>query len=37
MGFVPYTGGTLEDTRGYIAAQHKAWSTLVREIGLEPE
>jgi tripartite-type tricarboxylate transporter receptor subunit TctC len=37
MSFVPYGGGTLQDTRDYIAAQHKAWGTLVHEIGLQPE
>jgi tripartite-type tricarboxylate transporter receptor subunit TctC len=37
MGFVPYGGGTLEQTRAYVEAQHKAWGTLVHEIGLKPE
>jgi len=37
MGFVPYGGGTLKQTQDYIDAQHKAWGTLVREIGLKPE
>jgi tripartite-type tricarboxylate transporter receptor subunit TctC len=37
MGFVPYAGGTLNDTQDYIQAQHKAWGTLVKEIGLQPE
>jgi tripartite-type tricarboxylate transporter receptor subunit TctC len=37
MGFVPYGGGTLEQTRAYVQAQHKAWGTLVHEIGLKPE
>jgi tripartite-type tricarboxylate transporter receptor subunit TctC len=37
MGFVPYGGGTLQQTQDYIDAQHKAWATLVREIGLQPE
>ena len=37
MGFVPYAGGTLKDTQDYIQTQHKAWGTLIREIGLQPE
>jgi tripartite-type tricarboxylate transporter receptor subunit TctC len=37
MGFVPYGGGTLKQTQDYIDAQHKAWGTLVHEIGLQPE
>jgi tripartite-type tricarboxylate transporter receptor subunit TctC len=37
MGFVPYGGGTLKETQDYIDAQHKAWGTLVHEIGLQPE
>jgi tripartite-type tricarboxylate transporter receptor subunit TctC len=37
MGFVPYGGGTLKDTQDYVQAQHKAWGTLVHEIGLQPE
>lgn len=37
MGFVPYGGGTLKGTQDYIAAQYKAWGTLVQEIGLAPE
>ena len=37
MGFVPYGGGTLKDTQDYVQAQHKAWGTLVHEIGLKPE
>jgi tripartite-type tricarboxylate transporter receptor subunit TctC len=37
MSFVPYGGGTLRQTQDYIEAQHKAWATLVREIGLQPE
>jgi len=37
MGFVPYGGGTLKDTQDYVQAQHKAWATLVHEIGLQPE
>jgi tripartite-type tricarboxylate transporter receptor subunit TctC len=37
MGFVPYAGGTLEQTRDYVKAQHAAWGTLVHEIGLKPE
>jgi tripartite-type tricarboxylate transporter receptor subunit TctC len=37
MGFVPYGGGALKQTQDYIEGQHKAWATLVREIGLQPE
>ena len=37
MSFAPYVGGTLQQTQDYIEAQHKAWATLVREIGLQPE
>ena len=37
MGFVPYGGGTLKETQDYVQAQHKAWGTLVKEIGLQPE
>jgi tripartite-type tricarboxylate transporter receptor subunit TctC len=37
MGFVPYGGGTLKETQDYVQAQHKAWGTLVHEIGLQPE
>jgi tripartite-type tricarboxylate transporter receptor subunit TctC len=37
MSFVPYGGGTLRQTQDYVDAQHKAWATLVREIGLQPE
>ena len=37
MGFVPYGGGTLKETQDYIDSQHKAWATLVKEIGLQPE
>jgi tripartite-type tricarboxylate transporter receptor subunit TctC len=36
-GFVARSGGTLQEVRGYIDAQHKAWGTLVKEIGLQPE
>jgi tripartite-type tricarboxylate transporter receptor subunit TctC len=36
-GFVPYGGGTLRQTQDYIEGQHKAWATLVKEIGLQPE
>jgi tripartite-type tricarboxylate transporter receptor subunit TctC len=36
-GFVSRGGGTIEETRGYVAAQHAAWGKLVQEIGLQPE
>jgi tripartite-type tricarboxylate transporter receptor subunit TctC len=37
VGFVTRGAGTLQEVRGYIDAQHKAWATLVKEIGLQPE
>jgi tripartite-type tricarboxylate transporter receptor subunit TctC len=37
MGFASTRGGTLKEVDGYIQAQHKAWGTLVKEIGLQPE
>jgi len=29
--------GTVQQARDYVAAQHAAWGTLVKEIGLQPE
>jgi tripartite-type tricarboxylate transporter receptor subunit TctC len=37
MGFTSTRGGTLKEVDDYIQAQHKAWGTLVKEIGLQPE
>jgi tripartite-type tricarboxylate transporter receptor subunit TctC len=37
MGFTSTRGGTLKQVDDYIQAQHKAWGTLVKEIGLQPE
>ncbi|MBX9824502.1 MAG: tripartite tricarboxylate transporter substrate binding protein [Xanthobacteraceae bacterium] len=37
MGFTSTRGGTLSEVNDYIQAQHKAWGTLVKEIGLQPE
>ena len=37
MGFASTRGGTLKEVSDYIQAQHKAWGTLVKEIGLQPE
>ncbi len=37
IGFVSRGGGTIQQTSDYIAAQHKAWGNLVKEIGLQPE
>ena len=37
MGFSTDGAGTLQQARAYVDAQHKAWGTLVREIGIEPE
>jgi tripartite-type tricarboxylate transporter receptor subunit TctC len=36
-GFVPQGGGTLKEVSDYVQGQHKAWGTLVQEIGLQPE
>jgi len=37
MGFVPYSGGTLQQTHDYVRAQHAAWGALVKEIGITPQ
>lgn len=37
MGFVPYGGGTMQQSQDYVSAQHAAWGKLVNEIGLQPE
>ena len=37
MNFSTPGGGTLQQARDYVNSQHKAWSTLVTEIGLQPE
>jgi tripartite-type tricarboxylate transporter receptor subunit TctC len=37
VGFVTRGAGTLAEVRDYINAQHRAWGTLVKEIGLNPE
>lgn len=37
VGFVSRGGGTMQQTRDYVEGQHKAWGTLVKEIGLQPE
>jgi tripartite-type tricarboxylate transporter receptor subunit TctC len=36
-GFISRGGGTIAETRAYVAAQHAAWGKLVKEIGLTPE
>jgi len=36
-GFVSHGGGTLQQARDYVLAQHAAWGKLVKEIGLQPE
>jgi tripartite-type tricarboxylate transporter receptor subunit TctC len=36
-GFVSRGGGALAEVRDFVQAQHKAWATLVHEIGLKPE
>jgi tripartite-type tricarboxylate transporter receptor subunit TctC len=37
MNFSTPGGGTLREARDYVNGQHKAWGTLVKEIGLQPE
>jgi tripartite-type tricarboxylate transporter receptor subunit TctC len=37
MNFSAPGTGTLQQARDYVNAQHAAWGTLVKEIGLEPE
>ena len=37
VGFISRGGGTLQQARDYVAGQHAAWGTLVKEIGLQPE
>ncbi len=37
VGFVSRGGGTQQQVRDYVAGQHAAWGTLVKEIGLQPE
>jgi tripartite-type tricarboxylate transporter receptor subunit TctC len=37
MGFTSTRGGTLKEVNDHIQAQYKAWGTLVKEIGLQPE
>jgi tripartite-type tricarboxylate transporter receptor subunit TctC len=37
MGFASTRGGTLNEVNDHIQAQYKAWGTLVKEIGLQPE
>jgi len=37
MNFSAPGPGTLQQARDYVNAQHAAWGTLVKEIGLEPE
>jgi tripartite-type tricarboxylate transporter receptor subunit TctC len=37
IGFNTEGGGTQQDTRDYVQSQYRAWGTLVREIGLQPE
>jgi tripartite-type tricarboxylate transporter receptor subunit TctC len=36
-GFVGRGGGTLQEARAFVEGQHRAWGTLVKEIGLQPE
>jgi tripartite-type tricarboxylate transporter receptor subunit TctC len=37
VGFISRGGGTMQQTRDYVAGQHAAWGRLVKEIGLQPE
>ena len=37
IGFNTEGGGTQQETRDYVQSQYRAWGTLVREIGLQPE
>ncbi len=37
IGFRSRGGGTIKETRDYVAAQYAAWGKLVKEIGLQPE
>jgi tripartite-type tricarboxylate transporter receptor subunit TctC len=37
IGFLSRGGGTMQQTRDYVQAQHVAWGNLVKEIGLQPE
>jgi tripartite-type tricarboxylate transporter receptor subunit TctC len=37
IGFRSRGGGTIRETKDYVAAQYAAWGKLVKEIGLQPE
>jgi tripartite-type tricarboxylate transporter receptor subunit TctC len=37
VGFISHGGGTMQQAREYVLAQHAAWGKLVQEIGLQPE
>jgi tripartite-type tricarboxylate transporter receptor subunit TctC len=37
VGFISRGGGALSEVQAYVQSQHKAWGTLVKEIGLQPE
>jgi tripartite-type tricarboxylate transporter receptor subunit TctC len=37
VGIASHGGGTMQEVRGYVLAQHAAWGRLVNEIGLQPE
>jgi tripartite-type tricarboxylate transporter receptor subunit TctC len=37
MAFTIKAGGSPADAGKYVAAQHEAWGTLVKEIGIKPE
>jgi tripartite-type tricarboxylate transporter receptor subunit TctC len=37
LGFRNRGGGTLKEVNDFVQGQHKAWGTVVREIGLKPE
>lgn len=37
MGFLSFGAGSVKDAQDYVNAQHAAWGTLVKEIGVKPE
>jgi tripartite-type tricarboxylate transporter receptor subunit TctC len=37
IGFRSRGGGTIQETKDYVAAQYAAWGKLVKEIGMQPE
>ena len=37
VGIISHGGGSMQEARDYVLAQHAAWGKLVGEIGLQPE